>query len=78
MLCDVFLQKRKAREEAEAQREAALAAGLRTPPHKKKHKNRNGLPKLNFGGPAKPPPPPKMFMEERESRTSYALSFMHC
>ncbi|KHJ89656.1 hypothetical protein OESDEN_10514, partial [Oesophagostomum dentatum] len=61
--------KRKAREEAEAQREAALAAGLRAPPQKKKHRNRNGLPKLNFGGPARPPPPPpKAYTEERETR----------
>ncbi|KAK6755997.1 hypothetical protein RB195_014408 [Necator americanus] len=57
--------KRKAREEAEAQREAALAAGLRTPPHKKKHRNKNALPKLNFGLVKVPSKP---HQEEREPR----------
>ncbi|VDM65668.1 unnamed protein product, partial [Strongylus vulgaris] len=60
--------KRKAREEAEAQREAALNAGLRTPPQKKKHRTKNGLPKLNFGGPSRAPPSTKVYMEERDSR----------
>ncbi|EYC43543.1 hypothetical protein Y032_0490g2382 [Ancylostoma ceylanicum] len=57
--------KRKAREQAEAQREAAIAAGLRTPPQKKKHKNKNTLPKLNFGVVKIPPKP---HVEEREPR----------
>ncbi|VDN22316.1 unnamed protein product [Cylicostephanus goldi] len=65
------LQKRKAREVAQAQREAALAAGLRTPPQKKKHRARNALPKLNFGGLVKAPPPSKAYMEDvHESWTS--------
>ncbi|CAJ0590000.1 unnamed protein product [Cylicocyclus nassatus] len=63
--------KRKVREVEQAQREAALAAGLRTLPQKKKHRARNALPKLNFGGLMKAPPPSKAYMEDvHESWTS--------
>ncbi|VDO38873.1 unnamed protein product [Haemonchus placei] len=54
------------REKAEAQREAALAAGLPAPPLKKKRKSKNALPTLNFGVVKAAPKP---LVEERESRT---------
>ncbi|KAE9413360.1 hypothetical protein Angca_004578, partial [Angiostrongylus cantonensis] len=41
--------KRKAHEEEEARREAAMANGRPTPTLKKKHRTKNYLPKLNFG-----------------------------
>lgn len=59
--------KRKNREEAEAQREAALAAGLPTPPTKRKHRTKNALPKLNFGVVKVAPRQPHV--EERETRS---------
>lgn len=62
-----LLQKRKNREEAEAQREAALAAGLPTPPTKRKHRTKNALPKLNFGVVKVAPRQPHV--EERETRS---------
>ncbi|WKY10099.1 hypothetical protein Q1695_002446 [Nippostrongylus brasiliensis] len=57
--------KRKAREQEEAQREAALAAGLPTPT-KKKHKSKSVLPKLNFG--VTKVAPKATHVEEREPR----------
>ncbi|KAK6046100.1 hypothetical protein COOONC_16395, partial [Cooperia oncophora] len=56
---------RSKREKAEAQREAALAAGLPALPPKKKRKSKNALPTLNFGVVKAAPKPPA---EEREAR----------
>ncbi|PIO68261.1 hypothetical protein TELCIR_09956 [Teladorsagia circumcincta] len=55
----------KKREKAEAQREAALAAGLPALPLKKKRKSKNALPTLNFGVVKAAP---KLPAEEREAR----------